>query len=85
MGSLSGTVIGTSILIYLPEGLRGLSDVFKTYRILIYAIMLVLMMIFRPQGILGTREISVANIIKFFKKFKKTSETNIKENKKAGE
>lgn len=85
MGSLSGTVIGTSILIYLPECLRGLSEVFKTYRILIYAIMLVLMMIFRPQGILGTREISVANIVKFFKKFRKKPVKNIDQNEKAGE
>ena len=85
MGSLSGTVIGTSILIYLPECLRGLSEVFKTYRILIYAIMLVLMMIFRPQGILGTREISVDNIIKFFKKFGKNSANNIDQSEKAGE
>ncbi|WP_238916850.1 branched-chain amino acid ABC transporter permease [Clostridium sp. YIM B02555] len=85
MGSLSGTVIGTSILIYLPECLRGLSEVFKTYRILIYAIMLVLMMIFRPQGILGTREISVANLVKFFKKFGKTPVKNIDQNEKAGE
>jgi branched-chain amino acid transport system permease protein len=85
MGSLSGTVIGTSILIYLPEALRGLSDIFKTYRILIYAILLVLMMIFRPQGILGTREISIANIKKFFKKFRKSSSINIEQNEKAGE
>ena len=85
MGSFSETVLGTSILIYLPECLRGLSEVFKTYRILIYAVMLVLMMIFRPQGILGTREISVENIIKFFKKFGKTSTKNINQNEKAGE
>jgi branched-chain amino acid transport system permease protein len=85
MGSLSGTVIGTSILIYLPEALRGLSDVFKTYRILIYAVLLVVMMIFRPQGILGTREISVANIVKFFKKFNKKSINTVELNEKAGE
>lgn len=86
MGSLSGTVIGTSILIYLPESLRGLSDVFKDYRMLIYAFLLVTMMIFRPQGILGTREISVKNIRKFINnKRKKTSLTNIELNEKAGE
>ena len=68
MGSISGTVIGTAILIYLPEGLRGLGTIMKDYRMLIYAVMLVLMMIFRPQGILGTREISIANIKKFLLK-----------------
>ncbi|EKQ51656.1 MULTISPECIES: branched-chain amino acid ABC transporter permease [unclassified Clostridium] len=85
MGSLSGTVLGTSILIYLPESLRGLSDVIKDYRMLIYALLLVMMMIFRPQGILGTREISIANIKKFIKKFKKSSSKNIEENAKVGE
>lgn len=85
MGSISGTVLGTSILIYLPESLRSLSDVFKDYRMLIYAFLLVCMMIFRPQGILGTKEISVANIKKFFKKFGKTSSINIEQNEKAGE
>ena len=85
MGSLSGTVLGTSILIYLPEALRGLSSVFKDYRMLIYAFLLVLMMIFRPQGILGTREISVANIIKFIKGIKNMSFKDIIKRKKAGE
>jgi branched-chain amino acid transport system permease protein len=85
MGSISGTVLGTSILIYLPESLRSLSDVFKDYRMLIYALLLVSMMIFRPQGILGTREISVANIKKFIKRFKYLSFKNIQQNEKAGE
>lgn len=85
MGSLSGTVIGTTILIYLPEALRGLSDIFKTYRILIYAVLLVIMMIFRPQGILGTREISISNIIKFFKKFNKKSIKTVELNERVGE
>lgn len=84
MGSLSGTVIGTSILIYLPEGLRGLNNVMKDYRMLIYALLLVTMMIFRPQGILGTREISVANIKKFVKGIKNLSLKNSKEKEKAG-
>ena len=85
MGSLSGTVLGTTILIYLPEALRGLSSVFKDYRMLIYAFLLVLMMIFRPQGILGTREISVANIIKLIKGIKNISFKDILKRKKAGE
>ena len=71
MGSLSGTVLGTAILIYLPEGLRGLNSVMKDYRMLIYAFLLVIMMIFRPQGILGTREISIVNIKKLIKGIKK--------------
>jgi len=85
MGSVSGTVLGTGILIYLPEGLRGLGTVMKDYRMLIYAIMLVLMMIFRPQGILGTREISIANIKKFIKGIRNFSFKNILKKDKVGE
>lgn len=85
MGSLSGTVLGTAILIYLPEGLRGLGTVMKDYRILIYAIMLVLMMIFRPQGILGTREISIANIKRFIKSIRNLSFKSILIKDKVGE
>lgn len=68
MGSVSGTVVGTSILVFLPESLRGLSSVFKENRMLIYAIMLVALMIFRPNGILGTKEITVKGIVGWVKK-----------------
>jgi branched-chain amino acid transport system permease protein len=85
MGSLSGTVLGTAILIYLPEGLRGLGTVMKDYRMLIYAIMLVLMMIFRPQGILGKREISIVSIKRFIKGIRNFSFKNILKRKKVGE
>ena len=80
MGSLSGTVIGTSILIFLPESLRGLGDALKENRMLIYAFLLVLMMIFRPDGILGSKEITVKGIVKWIKKLfsKKTSKSETK-------
>ena len=80
MGSLSGTVIGTSILIFLPESLRGLVDALKENRMLIYAFLLVLMMIFRPDGILGSKEITVKGIVKWIKKLfsKKTSKSETK-------
>ena len=80
MGSLSGTVIGTSILIFLPESLRGLGDALKENRMLIYVFLLVLMMIFRPDGILGSKEITVKGIVKWIKKLfsKKTSKSETK-------
>lgn len=75
MGSLSGTVVGTGILIFLPEVLRGLSSVFKEYRMLIYAVLLIVMMLFRPQGIVGQHEISLTGIKeKFAGKRKKAGE-----------
>ena len=54
MGSIIGIVIGAFVLILLPEYLRAFSD----YRMLLFGIILVVMMIFRPQGIVtGTRRI----------------------------
>lgn len=54
MGSITGIIIGAFILILLPEYLRAFSD----YRMLLFGIILVIMMIFRPQGIVtGKRRI----------------------------
>jgi ABC-type branched-subunit amino acid transport system permease subunit len=41
------------IVTLLPEWLRGLEQ----YRMVIWALALILMMIFRPQGLLGVREV----------------------------
>jgi len=55
MGSLSGTVLAAIILTLLPEVLRQ----FSSYRYLVYALVLILMMLYRPQGIMGIHEISI--------------------------
>ncbi len=46
-----GIIIGTSILIILPEKLRGLSE----YSALMYGIIILIMLIFRPQGLIPKR------------------------------
>lgn len=48
MGSIPGVVIGAFILILMPEYLRAFSD----YRMLLFGGILVVMMVFRPQGII---------------------------------
>jgi branched-chain amino acid transport system permease protein len=53
-GSLSGPLLSSAILSTLPEFLRALKD----YRMILYSLALILMMILRPAGLLGTREIS---------------------------
>ncbi|HAG49806.1 MAG: hypothetical protein A2X87_01955 [Deltaproteobacteria bacterium GWC2_42_51] len=50
MGSIPGAAIGAIILIILPEALRG----FASYRMLIFGAALVAMMVFRPQGLIGS-------------------------------
>lgn len=52
MGSIRGSIAGALILTILPEFLRE----FSVYRILIFGIALVAMMIFRPQGIIGSTQ-----------------------------
>ena len=54
MGSFTGSVLAAVVLTLLPELLRDLAD----YRMLIYSV--VLMMILRPQGLLGKREFSLS-------------------------
>jgi len=54
MGSLTGSILGAVLLTALPEALRfAASD-----RLIIYSALLIVLMIVRPQGILGHREFS---------------------------
>lgn len=50
LGSTPGAVLGALVLTALPEFFRFASE----YRMLIYGIVLVLVVLFRPQGILGS-------------------------------
>jgi len=49
MGSILGVILGALVLILLPEELRA----FSQYRMLIFGAAMVLMMVFRPQGIIS--------------------------------
>jgi len=56
MGSISGSIIGAVILIVFPELLRFLgmpSSIAAPMRQMIYGLLLVILMIKRPQGIMG--------------------------------
>ncbi len=60
MGSISGSVVAAIILTFLPEGLRGMKDWLHTSvdpRMMIYSVMLIILMLTRPQGLLGRREL----------------------------
>ena len=54
MGSLTGSILGAVLLTALPELLRFAS----AERLIIYSLLLIVLMIARPQGILGRRELS---------------------------
>jgi branched-chain amino acid transport system permease protein len=49
MGSIVGVILAAFVLILLPEYLR----VFADYRMLLFGAILVIMMVFRPQGIVA--------------------------------
>ncbi|MEE3315042.1 MAG: branched-chain amino acid ABC transporter permease [Treponema sp.] len=70
MGSVTGSVVAAFVMTILLESLRFLS----TYRLLIYPVLLILVMLFRPQGLLGTKELSfVKSYDKITSLFKKKS------------
>lgn len=79
LGSFTGSVFTAILLTALPELLRQFSD----YRMLAYAIALIVMMIFKPSGLLGTKEFSVTNTINKIKN--KFGKTEIVPPKKDGE
>lgn len=60
MGSLTGTVVAAVILGFLNEWLHFIDR----FRLVIYALLLVIMMIIRPKGLLGTKEFSLVGLIK---------------------
>ena len=52
LGSITGSVLGAVLYIFLTEGLRE----FAQYRMVLFSLLLIIIMIVRPQGILGHRE-----------------------------
>ena len=74
MGSMTGSILAAYVLTYLQEILRFLQD----YRLLIYPLILILVMIFRPKGLLGTKEFSFVRAWDLFVNFVKGK------NRKAG-
>jgi branched-chain amino acid transport system permease protein len=50
MGNVLGAIVGAVVLVGLPELFRVAAE----YRILIYGVVLLLLVRFRPQGLLGT-------------------------------
>lgn len=55
MGSITGSIISSIVLVALPEVLRGFSE----WRLVIYSTLLIVMMLFRPTGLMGTTEFSL--------------------------
>lgn len=67
MGSFTGAIISAILLTILPEVLRD----FSQWRMIIYAILLIITMLFRPTGLLGRKEFSINLILEKLKLIKK--------------
>ncbi|MEJ2641641.1 MAG: high-affinity branched-chain amino acid ABC transporter permease LivM [Desulfosarcinaceae bacterium] len=53
MGSIPGIMLGAAALIVLPEAFRG----FETYRMLVFGLAMILMMLFRPAGLIPAKRV----------------------------
>lgn len=63
LGSLTGSILGTLLVTLLPELFRGLSE----YRMLLYGIAVVLVILLKPDGLYGYKEFSLRRTIAWFK------------------
>lgn len=64
LGSLSGSVIAAFLLAIISTLLQPFAGV----RMILYALLLIVIMIFRPQGLLGNRELSLRLLPRFGRK-----------------
>ena len=64
MGSLTGSIVAAIGLTILPEVLRE----FSNYRMLIYSVALIAVMIFKPSGLFGRYEFSLTRALIWIKK-----------------
>ncbi|MEA4884813.1 MAG: branched-chain amino acid ABC transporter permease [Clostridia bacterium] len=64
MGSISGSVLGALLLTALPELLRA----FSLWRLVVYGAAVIFIMISRPEGLMGGREITIAGIRRLFRR-----------------
>ena len=59
MGSITGSIVGTVLLCALPELLRAVGD----WRLVFYGLAVIIIMIVRPQGLLGGKELRLGRFI----------------------
>jgi branched-chain amino acid transport system permease protein len=57
-GSITGVILAAVILTWLPEQLRSLQSLHvEDFRMVVYSLLLIVMMLVRPEGLLGRREL----------------------------
>lgn len=71
LGSLSGSLIGTAVITLVTELFRPISQ----YRMLIYGAVMVIIMVVRPEGIMGQHELGPRFIRSLFNRKDRTPRT----------
>jgi branched-chain amino acid transport system permease protein len=59
MGSMVGSVISATVLTALPQVLLA----FDRWRMVVYSLVLIIMMIFKPSGLMGMYDFSLSNLL----------------------
>src|SRR5918995_538232 len=60
LGSITGAVLGAIVITILPELLRQLPGDLYGYRLVIYSALLIVIMLKRPQGVMGAKEFGMS-------------------------
>jgi len=61
LGSISGSIISAIVLTIISALLQD----YPAVRMVLYSIILIIIMLFRPQGLMGTKEIRLSKLIPF--------------------
>lgn len=67
MGSFTGSIVAAIALGFINMFLQSFSDI----RMIIYGAALVAIMVFRPKGLLGTKEFTLSGLLRWFRKKRK--------------
>ena len=68
MGSVTGPVIAGALLTALPEVLRA----FSRWRLVLYGLAMVVIMLVKPEGLMGNKELSLYPLIRKIKNRRQT-------------
>ncbi len=63
MGSLTGPIIAAAVFVIMPEFLR----MANMWRLVLYGLLLILIMVFRPSGLMGYREFSLGPVVRVWR------------------
>ena len=75
LGSITGALLSALLLTLLNEKLREVSQ----FRYLVYAVILIVLMIFRPDGVFGKKELTIP---RFVRKVRTIKNNRLKKNGK---